>query len=159
MTSTARAVHDLLVARGETVAVAESLTGGLTSAELTATAGASASFRGGLVVYATDLKASLADVPPELLERHGAVHPSVAAALAAGVRRRLGASWGLGLTGVAGPDPQDGQPVGTLHVGVAATDGETVVRTMMLAGDRAAIRAAAVEAALSMVWDSLRGRE
>ena len=98
-------------------------------------------------------------MPPELLERHGAVHPSVAAALAAGVRRRLGASWGLGLTGVAGPDPQDGQPVGTLHVGVAATDGETVVRTMMLAGDRAAIRAAAVEAALSMVWDSLRGRE
>ncbi len=124
MTSTARAVHELLVARGETVAVAESLTGGLTSAELTATAGASASFRGGLVVYATDLKAALAEVPQELLERHGAVHPDVAAALAAGVRRRLGASWGLGLTGVAGPDPQDGQPVGTVHIGVAAPLGE-----------------------------------
>jgi nicotinamide-nucleotide amidase len=159
MTSTARAVHELLVARDETVAVAESLTGGLTSAELTATSGASATFRGGLVVYATDLKASLADVPPDLLERHGAVHPSVAGALAAGVRRRLRASWGLGLTGVAGPDPQDGQPVGTLHIGLAAPHGEPVVRSTMLAGDRAAIREAAVEAALSMLWDSLRGRE
>jgi nicotinamide-nucleotide amidase len=104
VTTTAREAHDLLLGRGETVGVAESLTGGLTSAALTALPGASLTFRGGLVVYATDLKALIADVPLELLETRGAVDPLVAAALASGARRRLGATWGLGLTGVAGPD-------------------------------------------------------
>lgn len=112
-------LHDQLRRRQQTVAVAESLTGGLVAATLTDTPGASATFRGGLVVYATDLKASLAGVSAELLERKGAVDPQVAIELARGVRSRLGATWGIGVTGVAGPEPQDGRPVGTVFVGVA----------------------------------------
>jgi nicotinamide-nucleotide amidase len=159
VSSTAREVHELLLGRRETVAVAESLTGGLTSAALTTSPGSSATFRGGVVVYATDLKALLADVPLELLEDRGPVDPQVAAALAVGARRRLGATWGLGLTGVAGPDPQDAKPVGTVHIGLAAAEGEPQVRSQLLAGDRDQIRAAAVEAALSMLRDSLREHE
>jgi PncC family amidohydrolase len=98
-------VLDALVAVGATVAVAESLTGGLLTAALTEPAGASKAVRGGLVVYATDLKATLAGVPVPLLHAEGAVSPDVAGALAAGARDRLGATYGLGVTGVAGPDP------------------------------------------------------
>jgi nicotinamide-nucleotide amidase len=159
VSSTAHEIHDLLLRRGETVAVAESLTGGLTSAALTAVPGASATFRGGLVVYATDLKALLADVPLELLERRGAVDPDVAIALAAGTRRRLDATWGLGLTGVAGPEGQDGRAVGTVYVAVAAPDTAPVVHSLLLGGDRDAVREGAVEAALSLLQDSLRERE
>jgi nicotinamide-nucleotide amidase len=157
--STAREVHELLLGRGETIAVAESLTGGLMSAALTTSPGASATFRGGVVVYATDLKALLAGVPLELLESRGAVDPDVAAALAHGARRRLGATWGLGLTGVAGPDSQDDQPVGTVHIGLAVAGVEPVVRSQQLSGDRDDIRSAAVEVALSLLRDSLRERE
>jgi nicotinamide-nucleotide amidase len=159
VTSTAREVHELLLRRGETIAVAESLTGGLVSAALTTSPGASATFRGGLVVYATDLKSLLAGVPLGLLESRGAVDPDVAAALAKGARRRLRATWGLGLTGVAGPDPQDGQPVGTVHIGVAYVGAVPVVRSKLFSGDRDDIRGASVEAALSLLWDSLRERE
>src|SRR5580698_8741567 len=84
-------VIDLLRARDETIAVAESLTGGMLAAALTAIPGASAAVRGGLVTYATDLKASLLGVPSALLDRHGAVHPAVAAAMAEGARHRLAA--------------------------------------------------------------------
>lgn len=150
------AVHALLRARGETVAVAESLTGGLLCAALTDTPGASATFRGGLVVYATDLKARLAGVPAPLLQAHGAVSLDVAAALAGGVRDRLGASYGLGLTGVAGPDPQDGVPVGTVYLGLATPHGGQV-RRLELPGDRAAVRAAAVAAALDLLVEALAG--
>jgi nicotinamide-nucleotide amidase len=159
VTTTAREAHDLLLGRGETVGVAESLPGGLTSAALTALPGASLTFRGGLVVYATDLKALIADVPLELLETRGAVDPLVAAALASGARRRLGATWGLGLTGVAGPDRQDGQPVGVVHIGLAGPTGEPVVRSLALDGDREEIRRASVEAALCLLRDSLLERE
>ena len=103
-------VIELLVARGDTLAVAESLTGGMLAAALTAVPGASAAFRGAVVAYATDLKTALLGVPPELLDRHGAVHPSVAAAMAEGARRRMGAAVAAATTGVAGPDPADGQP-------------------------------------------------
>src|SRR5271170_1888146 len=112
-------VIKMLSARGETIALAESLTGGMLAAALTAIPGASAAFRGGLVTYATDLKATLLGVPPALLDRHGAVHPAVAAAMAEGVRHRLAAAVGAATTGVAGPDPQDGQPVGTVYVAVS----------------------------------------
>jgi nicotinamide-nucleotide amidase len=114
-----RVVHGLLAGRGATVAVAESLTGGLLGAELTAMPGSSATFAGGVIAYATPLKHSLLGVPEDLLAAHGAVHPEVAAAMARGVRERLGASYGLAVTGVAGPEPQDGHPVGTVHVAVA----------------------------------------
>jgi nicotinamide-nucleotide amidase len=143
-------IHGLLQAGGHTVAVAESLTGGLVAAALTDIPGASASFRGGIVSYATDLKARLLGVDAGLLARYGAVHPQVATAMAEGVRARLGASFGLATTGVAGPDPQDGYPVGTVHIAVSAAD-DTVVRTIGLSGDRAQIRKLTVEHALGLL--------
>ncbi|GAA4626060.1 competence/damage-inducible protein A [Actinoallomurus vinaceus] len=127
-----RVVHRLLAGRNATVAVAESLTGGLLGAELTGMPGSSATFLGGVVVYATPLKHLLLGVPADLLAAHGAVHPDVAAAMAAGVRERLGASYGLAVTGVAGPDPQDGQPVGTVHVAVADSGAHPRVKSVRL---------------------------
>jgi len=137
----AERLHGVLLDRQQTVAVAESLTGGLVAAALTTTAGASATFRGGLVVYATDLKASLAGVPDNLLDRVGAVDPQVALELARGARSRLGASWGIGVTGVAGPDPQDERPVGSVFVAVVGPrDAGETVSELELAGDRNSIR-------------------
>lgn len=124
-----RLVHRLLAERGATVAVAESLTGGLIGAELTEMPGSSATFAGGVIAYATPLKHSLLGVPEGLLAAHGAVHPEVAAAMAKGVRERLGATYGLAVTGVAGPEPQDGHPVGTVHVAVADFGGAVATRT------------------------------
>jgi nicotinamide-nucleotide amidase len=155
--ATPEQVLDALVAAGATVAVAESLTGGLLTAALTEPAGASNAVRGGVVVYATDLKATLAGVPVPLLHAEGAVSPDVAGALAAGARDRLGATYGLGVTGVAGPDPQGGRPVGTVYVGLAGPGGGTV-RQLMLSGDRRAIRAATVEAALAELLAAVRAR-
>lgn len=114
-----RVVHRLLAERGATVATAESLTGGLIGAELTAMPGSSATYAGGVVAYATGLKASLLGVSEELLAREGAVHPDVAAGMATGVQSRLSADYGLAVTGVAGPEPQDGRQVGTVHIAVA----------------------------------------
>jgi nicotinamide-nucleotide amidase len=153
--SLAERVHETLLARGETVATAESLTAGLVGAALTTTPGSSATYRGGLIVYATDLKASLAGVPAGLLAARGAVDPDVAAALAAGVRERLGAGWGLGLTGVAGPDSQDGMPVGTLFVAVADGIEQPTVSRSVLTGDRGAVRLSAVDVALTLFLDRL----
>jgi nicotinamide-nucleotide amidase len=138
-----------LKSRAETVAVAESLTGGLLAATIVDVPGASAAFRGGLIVYATDLKATLAGVPLPLLDAHGPVDPSVAAALAGGARERCGADWGIATTGVAGPEPQAGQPVGRVYIAVAGI-GEPLVRQLDLTGDRAAIRRATVAAALDL---------
>jgi nicotinamide-nucleotide amidase len=143
-------VHALLAERGATVAVAESLTGGLLSAALTETAGASTTFRGGLVVYATDLKTTLAGVSGALLAERGAVDADVAIALARGVRTRLGATLGLAVTGVAGPDPQDGKPVGTVFAAVAGPDRDATSASV-LSGNRAEIRAAAVQACLALL--------
>ena len=112
-----------LAEHGHTVAAAESLTGGLLLAALTEVPGSSAVVRGGLVVYATDLKAELAGVDPQLLADFGPVHPEVARQLAAGARERCGATFGIGLTGVAGPDPQADQSVGTGYVAIAGPGG------------------------------------
>lgn len=144
-----------LRARDETVATAESLTAGLVTAALTSVPGASKVVRGGLVVYATDLKWGLAGVDPDLLARRGAVDPDVAAQLATGARDRCGATWGVGLTGVAGPDPQDGMAPGTVHIGVAG-HGRVNVATITAAGDRHSVRSAAVRAALDLLSDRLR---
>jgi CDP-diacylglycerol--glycerol-3-phosphate 3-phosphatidyltransferase len=108
----AQEVHELLLARGETLAVAESLTGGALAAAVVAVPGVSATFRGGVVAYATELKSELLGVDAALLAARGPVDPDVAVAMAEGVRERLGATWGLATTGVAGPDPQDGHPPG-----------------------------------------------
>jgi nicotinamide-nucleotide amidase len=140
-------LHRALLARGETVAAAESLTAGLFCATLATVPGASATLRGGAVVYATDLKATLVGVPEDLLAAHGPVSPETAAALAEGVRARCGATWGIGLTGVAGPDPVDGHAPGRVYLGVS--DGvRTDVAALDLAGDRQAVRTGAVAAAM-----------
>ena len=147
-----------LVARGETLAVAESLTGGLLAATIVDVPGASAAFRGGLVAYATDLKASLAGVDEDLLAERGPVDPDVAAALAEGARRCCGATWGLATTGVAGPTSQDGHPVGTVYVAIAGPGGAPAyafVRHLLLSGSRPDIRAAAVSAALGLLSEVL----
>jgi nicotinamide-nucleotide amidase len=149
------AVHADLLELSATVAVAESLTGGLLSAALTDRPGSSSVFRGGLVVYATDLKASLAGVSTRLLAERGAVDPDVAIALAQGARTRLGATFGIGITGVAGPDPQDGKSVGTVFIGVAGPRQSTVAEHSF-SGSRAAIRAAAVTAAGSALAQECR---
>ena len=139
-----------LTAAGATVAVAESLTGGLVGAALTELPGSSAAFRGGLQVYATDVKADLAGVPEEVLAEHGAVSRQTAEALATGARDRLGATYGVGVTGVAGPDEQEGKPAGTVHVAVAGPDGVRAA-TVRLPGDRARVRLLAVTTALDLL--------
>ncbi|XVS63075.1 CinA family protein [Actinosynnema sp. CA-299493] len=144
-----------LAERGETVATAESLTAGLVTAELTSVPGASAVVRGGLVVYATDLKHALAGVDAALLAEHGAVHPEVARQLAEGARERCGATWGLGLTGVAGPDPQDGVAPGTVHIGLSGPSGSDV-RTLTLGGGRDEVRKSSTMAALTLLRDHLK---
>jgi nicotinamide-nucleotide amidase len=145
----------LLTAAGRTVAAAESLTGGLVAAALTDVPGSSSAFRGGVVAYAAELKAQLLGVDAGLLARHGPVYAPVAAAMAEGVRGRLGATVGIATTGVAGPGPQDGHPAGTVHIAVSL-DGDTVVRTMGLAGTRDEVRRLTVERVLGLLLGRLR---
>jgi nicotinamide-nucleotide amidase len=141
----------VLTDRNETVATAESLTAGLVTATLTSIPGSSAVVVGGLVVYKLALKATLAGVDGRALHEHGAVHPLIAEELAKGAAERCGATWGLGLTGVAGPGPQDGVAPGTVHIGLAGP-GTTKVSSIQVAGDRHAVRSAAVGAALDLLW-------
>jgi len=144
-----------LVARGETLAVAESLTGGLLAATIVNVAGASAAFQGGLIVYATPLKATLAGVDADLLAARGPVDPDVAEQLAVGARTRCAATWGLATTGVAGPTPQDGIAVGTVFIAVAGP-GISRVEKLLLQGDRSEIREQSVAEALALLETQLR---
>lgn len=153
MTDLGAGIIGSLTAKHLTIAVAESLTGGLLVAELIRTPGASAVVLGGVVAYSTELKHTVLGVDAEVLAAHGAVHPDVAAQMAAGVRDALAVAGepayiGISTTGVAGPDQQDGQPVGTVYLGFAIG---TEVRTkrLQLEGDREAIRRAAVVESLS----------
>ncbi|WP_329137232.1 CinA family protein [Streptomyces sp. NBC_01476] len=149
----------LLDERAGTLAVAESLTGGLVAAELAAVPGASRTFRGSVTAYATALKHEILGVDAGLLAARGAVDGDVARQMATGVRDRLGADWGISTTGVAGPDPQDGKPVGTVFVAVAGPSeapGAAEVAELALAGDRTAIRAASVAAVLELLAARLR---
>lgn len=142
-----------LAERGTTVAAAESLTGGLFTAALTEIPGASAVVRGGIVCYATDLKHSLVGVDVELLASNGPVDREVAIQLATGARDRCSASIGVGLTGVAGPGPQDGVPAGTVFV-AAASAGRFRWRVLPpcdTPSDRWQVRAAAVRTAVELV--------
>lgn len=145
----------LLDERGWTLAVAESLTGGLVAAELTGVPGASRTFRGSVTAYATTIKHELLGVDAALLAARGAVDSDVARAMAEGVRDRLGADWGAATTGVAGPDPQDGRPVGTVFVAVAGPAG-AAVSPLLLSGGRAEIRAASVTAVLALLAAQLQ---
>ena len=167
MTDAAQRLVDALRSREMTLAVAESLTGGLVMATITSKAGSSAVLRGGVVVYATDTKASQLGVDRDLLERQGPVDAQVAEEMARGVRARWGADLGLATTGVAGPEPQGGHPVGEVYVAVADAAGVVVERLDLksLAGSaeegnkdgdacdtgRAGIRRATVARALDVV--------
>lgn len=144
------AVVRALVRRGETVATVESLTGGLLASRLVDVPGASAAFRGGLVVYARALKHTLAGVPEDLLAARGPVDEAVARALADGGRARCGTHWAVATTGVAGPAPQDGVAPGTVFVAVTSPD-TMRVWPLALTGDRTAVRTAAVDAACGLL--------
>jgi nicotinamide-nucleotide amidase len=156
--TTAEEVVDLLRRAGMTVGTAESLTGGLVCASLTDVAGASSVVRGAVVAYATPLKSGVLGVDAGLLERGGAVQPEVAGQMARGARQVLGADVGVATTGVAGPDPQDGRPVGTVFVACAWGD-DVLVRHLVVDGSRAEIRAATVAACLDLVAAVVGGTE
>lgn len=169
MSELASSLIDALRQRNQTICFCESLTAGLAAATLAEVPGASDVLRGGLVTYATDLKETIAHVPAEVLAEHGPVSPVTAREMARGARKVCGADWAVAITGVAGPDPQDGHQVGEVWVGLAgplwtasSAAAELVEHSRgrfalvpgapepvrVLAGDRAAIRASAVEAAL-----------
>lgn len=136
--------------RGETVAFAESLTGGLVCATVVSVPGASDVVRGAIVAYAGDLKASLLGVDERVLARDGTVAASTALAMASGVAERLAATYGLATTGVAGPDPSEGKPPGTVHVAVTGPAGAHH-RELHVTGDRQAVREGAVRAVLELL--------
>ena len=166
MSSPATDVVRLLTVRGETLAVAESLTGGLVAAEITSVPGASKVFRGSVTAYATALKRELLGVDAGLLAARGAVDAQVAAQMAAGVCRALGADWGIATTGVAGPDAQDGQPVGTVFVAVEGPSGPDAgsapggkVEGLRLNGSRAEIRRESVRSVLALLLRELAGEQ
>lgn len=143
-----RRVADVLRRRGEAVAVAESCTAGWLGRELTAEAGASDIFWGGVIVYADEAKVRLAGVPGDRIARHGAVSEEVAIALAEGLQQRAGTEWSVAVTGIAGPGGgSEAKPIGTVWIAVAGRDGTSAIRRQ-LTGNRTTIRAAAVDAAL-----------
>lgn len=147
-----------LAASGKTLAVAESITGGLLAAEVVAVPGASAVFRGGVVAYATELKSDVLGVDRKLLADRGPVDPAVAAAMAAGVARRLGADIGVASTGVAGPAPLGGIGPGLVFVAVSdSAAGVSSVRGLQLSGDRGEIRAETVARAVALLAEYVLG--
>jgi PncC family amidohydrolase len=141
---------------GLTLATAESLTGGGLGATVTSVPGASRVYVGGVVAYAGRVKVELLGVAPEVVEQHGVVSEPCARAMAEGVRRLLGADVGVATTGVAGPDPQEDKPAGTVHVAVAAP-GATQARVLHLSGDRAQVRRDTARAALELVAEVIAG--
>ena len=149
------ALIDALVAAGEIVAVAESLTGGLVCSTLVHPAGASRAIAGGAVAYATAAKASVLGVDGELLAERGAVDPDVAMQMAVRVRAQFSSTIGISTTGVAGPDSQDGVKVGTVFIGLAR-DGREIVEELHFTGSRDDIRWATVDACLTLLENSLR---
>lgn len=152
---TAADVVAQLKEQGHTVATAESLTGGMLAAAFTSVPGASACFVGSVVSYATRVKESVLGVPHEVVETHGVVSRACAEAMAAGVRTLLDTTHAIATTGVAGPDLQEGKPVGTVWVAVAAPDG---VRSALLSleGGRNEIREATCREAISLLGGILR---
>lgn len=144
--------------RGETLATSESLTGGALGACLTSVPGASEVYLGGVVAYATAMKTVLSGVDPALVERYGVISGEVAAALAAGIRDLTGADWALGVSGVAGPSPQDGHAPGEVWIGLAGPGVEARGVRRDLAGDRAQVRARTVESALGRLLSMLEVR-
>ncbi|MHB1066754.1 MAG: CinA family protein [Candidatus Nanopelagicales bacterium] len=158
MTSPDRAAVALVAAcrdAGLTLAMGESLTAGLLAATVAEVPGASTVLRGAVVAYHADVKRALLDVPGSALD-HGVVSRAVAEAMAAGSAARVGADIGIGTTGVAGPDPHDGEPVGSVWV-AACGPGWRLAEHLRLAGDRDEVRCQAVQACLIMVTGQVLG--
>ena len=152
--SALRLVH-VLADAGLTVATCESLTGGLVGATITSIPGASAVFRGGLITYASDLKAALAGVDAQWIAEHGVVNDTTARQMATGCAHTCQADLGLACTGVAGPDRQDGQRPGTVHIAVAH-DAQVFTRQLSLSGERKAVRLGTVSALLEFTCHVIR---
>lgn len=152
--SLAARVHAGLQERGQTLATAESLTGGRLAAALTGVPGASQSYLGGVVAYATSVKESVLGVPAQLVARYGVISSECALAMARGAAAVTGATWGIGTTGVAGPDGQDGHPPGTVHVGLVGP-GASRALALELVGGREAVQDRTCEEALSALEDML----
>jgi nicotinamide-nucleotide amidase len=144
----------LLERGGRTICTAESVTGGLIAAALTSVPGSSAVVRGGIVAYSAGIKSSLLGVPDELLGRVGTVHPDVAAAMARGATVLLGADIAVAVTGIAGPEPVEGKPVGTVYLALALGDNLRNL-PLHLEGDRRQIRHDTVAHALRLLIDML----
>jgi nicotinamide-nucleotide amidase len=142
------------IERGLTVATGESLTAGMIAAVLADTPGASRMLQGGVVAYQNSVKADVLGVPRDLLQEKGSVDGEVAAAMAAGARTACGADIGVAATGVAGPGAHDGQPVGTVYIGLATAQG-TTASSHEFAGSRAEIRSQACAAALDRLLEAL----
>ena len=158
MTASAKLVQDLLNAASATVATAESLTGGRLSVHLTEAPGSSATFRGGVVSYATEAKIDVLGVDPGLVERHGVVSAECARAMARGVRLLMRATYAVSTTGVAGPDDQEGKPPGTVYVGLAGPHGDSAL-ALDLVGGRSAIQERTCSEALSALAGIIREEE
>jgi PncC family amidohydrolase len=147
----ARRVGDAMLAGGRRLATVESCTGGLVAHLITEIPGSSDYFVGGLVTYSNELKEALADVPPDVLEAHGAVSAQVARSMAEGARHRLGVDVAVAVTGIAGPDGGSAaKPVGLTYVGIADGDGFDV-RRHVWDGDRTANKRRSAAAALELV--------
>jgi nicotinamide-nucleotide amidase len=145
-----------LAGRGQTLASAESLTGGIIGALLTDVPGASDSYLGGVISYATRLKATLAGVDMTTLAELGPVAAGTAAEMARGVAETCSADWGLATTGVAGPDTQNGHPVGQVFIAVSHQSSDLLsVKELQLQGDRATIRELSAAAALGLLAEAL----
>jgi PncC family amidohydrolase len=154
----ARRLQDACLARGLTVATAESCTGGLVAHLITEVPGSSGYLRGGVVAYSDDVKRAQLGVPDELLRAHGAVSAQVALAMAEGVRARLGTDLGVGVTGVAGPDGgSETKPVGLVYVAVSGGPAPAVQR-FLWPHDREGNKRASAEAALRMLVEAAEGR-
>ena len=153
----ARRAVAALITHGLTVAVAESLTGGLVTARLVDVPGSSSALRGGIVSYATDLKHDLLGVDSGLLASRGPVDPDVAVMMAEGAAKRCHADLGLATTGVAGPEGQDGHAPGEVHIAVVGADLREV-RSLELSGDRETVRASTVAAVLRLLLEVLDRR-
>jgi nicotinamide-nucleotide amidase len=143
-------IGELLTKRGASLAVAESMTGGLLAQRITSVPGSSHYFLGGFLVYSNKMKTELLGVSEEMVEQHGAVSEQTAEAMANGARRRTGATFAISITGEAGPEPGENVPVGTVYVGLADAAGCQVAHRVFL-GDRARIRVFSTQMALDML--------
>ncbi|WP_129360586.1 MULTISPECIES: CinA family protein [Micrococcaceae] len=139
---------------GQTISTAESLTAGMVASTICSVSGASAAFWGGVVSYDNSVKAGVLGVRESLLADKGSVDPDVARAMAAGARHVCGTDWGISTTGVAGPEPHDGKPVGLVYIGCASPLG-FATKELRFHGDRAEIREQSVRAALRLLLETM----